>query len=39
MNFQFMPELSWKYGYLVVWTLAAAIVGGLLFFFKHKGWL
>jgi magnesium transporter len=39
MNFQFMPELSWKYGYLVVWFLAAAIVGGLLFFFKRKGWL
>lgn len=39
MNFQFMPELTWKYGYVGVWIVAAAIVGGLLYFFKRKGWL
>ena len=39
MNFKFMPELQWQYGYL--WALALMlIVSGLTFwFFKFKKWL
>lgn len=34
-----MPELSWPFGYLYFWTLAFCLVGGLLGFLIHKGWI
>ena len=39
MNFKFMPELNWEYGY--VWALALMLlVSGLTFwYFKFKKWL
>ena len=39
MNFENMPELSWKYGYLYVWGVMAVLVTGLVWFFGRKGWL
>lgn len=39
MNFEFMPELHWKYGYLMVWVMLGSVFGTMLFFFKRKGWL
>lgn len=39
MNFYNMPELSWRYGYLGVWTAMAAIVLGMIAYFRRKGWL
>lgn len=39
MNFQFMPELSWHYGYFGVLASMAVIVVALVFIFKRKGWL
>lgn len=39
MNFKFMPELEWKWGYLMVWGVMAAIVLALLGFFRNKKWL
>jgi magnesium transporter len=39
MNFQVMPELKWKYGYLGVWVLMIAIFVGMIFYFKKKKWL
>jgi magnesium transporter len=38
MNFHFMPELSWKYGYWVVWGVMATIFFGMLAFFRRKKW-
>lgn len=38
MNFEFMPELDWRYGYLFVWLIFILIVGGMLYFFKKRGW-
>ncbi len=38
MNFAYMPELNWKYGYLMVWGVMLAVVGGMLYFFKRKRW-
>ena len=38
MNFVLMPELEWKYGYLIVWLIFAALAGGLLVYFNRKGW-
>ena len=34
MNFRYMPELTWKYGYLFSWGLISAAVGGLFIYFK-----
>jgi magnesium transporter len=39
MNFEHMPELKWRYGYLMVWVLMGAITGALLLFFKKKEWI
>ena len=38
MNFDFMPELHWKYGYLYVWIFMVASVGFMVYFFKRKEW-
>ncbi|MDO5692260.1 MAG: magnesium/cobalt transporter CorA [Pseudomonadota bacterium] len=39
MNFKFMPELEWQYGY--AWALALMAVSALLpmWYFRRKGWL
>lgn len=39
MNFDYMPELHWKWGYPVLWGLFFGIPAGLLTLFKKKGWL
>ena len=39
MNFQYMPELAWKYGYLMVWILMIIISLGLVYYFRRKKWL
>ena len=39
MNFANMPELRWKYGYPAVILVSAAVVIGLLWYFKRKKWL
>jgi len=38
MNFDFMPELRWQFGYLEVWGLMFLIAGGMVMYFKHKKW-
>lgn len=39
MNFKYMPEITWKYGYLFFWSLVVLITIILLFFFKRKKWI
>lgn len=39
MNFEYMPELKYKYGYFVLWGFFLLIGFGLLIYFKKKGWL
>ena len=39
MNFKYMPEITWKYGYAFFWVLVLAITIILLFFFKKKKWI
>jgi magnesium transporter len=39
MNFEFMPELQWKFGYPLVMGLVAAISGFLFYKFKRAKWL
>ena len=39
MNFEFMPELHWRYGYFMVLGALFMICGGLCLQFKKIGWL
>jgi magnesium transporter len=39
MNFDFMPELKWKYGYPAVWIFMIITVGFMLAYFRRKKWL
>ncbi|MCR4961837.1 MAG: magnesium transporter CorA [Lachnospiraceae bacterium] len=39
MNFRYMPELEWKWGYPIIIAISLLIVLGSLFFFKRKKWL
>jgi magnesium transporter len=38
MNFHFMPELSWKWGYPLVWVVFLLIAGGMLYYFRKRNW-
>jgi len=39
MNFDYLPELHWRWGYPMVWGLIVTICGGLLWRFRRIGWL
>lgn len=39
MNFKYLPELDWHYGYFTVLGAIAAICGGLFWRFRKIGWL
>ncbi len=39
MNFDYMPELHWHYGYYVVWGIMILLVITMLLWFKRKKWL
>jgi magnesium transporter len=39
MNFDYMPELRWHYGYFMVLGLMAVACTTLYFFFRRVGWL
>ncbi len=39
MNFEFMPELRWRWGYPALLGLMLAIFLGMLYFFKKRKWL
>jgi magnesium transporter len=39
MNFEFMPELHWQHGYIVVMAAMGGLCSFLYWRFKHAGWL
>ncbi len=39
MNFRYMPELDWHYGYFFALGTMLASTGGLYLYFKRKSWL
>jgi len=39
MNFKFMPELEWRWGYVMVWAIIVVVAGIMIGFFKKKQWL
>ena len=38
MNFKYFPMIDWKYGVFLVFALSLAIAGGMLLYFKKRGW-
>ncbi len=39
MNFEFMPELHWRYGYLIAVISMVVVSIGVVVWFKKKNWL
>ena len=39
MNFEYIPELSNRYGYFVLWGIMIVVTVGLLGVFRRKGWV
>ncbi len=39
MNFKFMPELDWHYGYYTVIFLTLCVCAALYYFLRRSGWL
>jgi magnesium transporter len=38
-NFEYMPELSYKYGYLIFWLVLISVAVSMLLWFRRKRWL
>ena len=39
MNFEYMPELKWHWGYATVWLVMLVVAGVMILYFKRKKWL
>jgi len=39
MNFKHMPELDWVWGYPAAIGLMLVVVGGIVLWFRHRGWI
>jgi len=39
MNFKYMPELDWFWGYPMVYTVMLAVSAVMLIYFRRKKWL
>ena len=39
MNFEHMPELAWKYGYLLFWIFILSVGITMVVMFRNRGWI
>jgi magnesium transporter len=39
MNFHYMPELSWRYGFPLSLAVMGACMVGPYLYFKKRGWI
>jgi magnesium transporter len=39
MNFKYMPELEWHWGYFMVWGIMVLVVLVMVVYFRKKAWL
>jgi magnesium transporter len=39
MNFEVLPELKWRFGYLYFWILMIGIGAGMMIYFRRRKWL
>ena len=38
MNFEYMPELGWKWSYPILWVIIGGVAGSMIMFFRRRGW-
>jgi magnesium transporter len=38
MNFKFMPELNWRWGYFLIWGVMLAVGIFMVSYFRRKKW-
>jgi len=38
MNFKFMPELGWPWGYPLAWAVMLSMAAGMILYFRKKKW-
>jgi magnesium transporter len=39
MNFEFLPEIKWRYGYAFAWGVMILVAAIMLYFFRKKKWI
>jgi magnesium transporter len=39
MNFVYMPELNWRWGYFILLGFLGMVIIGMLIFFRQKRWM
>lgn len=39
MNFEYMPELGWKWSYPIFWVVIGGVAGAMISFFRRRRWL
>ena len=39
MNFEYIPELKYKYAYFILWGVMIVLFVGMLYYFRKKKWL
>ena len=39
MNFEYMPELQYRWAYPALWGVIVAVFVGMIAWFRHRGWL
>jgi magnesium transporter len=37
-NFEYLPELKYKYSYFIFWAVMISVAGALIVYFKRKNW-
>jgi magnesium transporter len=37
MNFHYMPELEWRYGYLLIWVVMLVVAFAMYWYFRRRG--
>jgi magnesium transporter len=39
MNFHYFPELDWPWAYPLFWLISLLLAGGMVAWFRRRGWL
>jgi magnesium transporter len=38
MNFEYIPELKWRWGYFAIWGVMLGCAAGMVLYFRSKKW-
>ncbi len=39
MNFEYLPELKWRWAYPTFWIISGFVAGGMLLWFRRRDWI